>query len=162
MPKLQVSVVIDAPPDVVWAAVEDIATHPRWMLDAAAVRFVGDQRRGAGTAFECDTRLGPFRLTDRMTVTEWRDRGPVRAMGVDHTGLVTGTGRFTVRPARRHPRLRRARRHPATRFTWEERLRFPWWFGGPLGALAARPVLRAVWRRSLRNLKALVEANGPR
>jgi uncharacterized protein YndB with AHSA1/START domain len=142
--KLQVSVQIDAPPGDVWRAVEDVATHHEWMLDAAEIRFVGDQRRGVGTTFDCDTRLGPFRLTDRMEVTEWR---PGRAMGVRHTGVVTGTGRFTLQ----------RRRHHRTRFRWEERLRFPWWLGGPVGALVATPVLRAVWRRSLRNLKALVE-----
>jgi len=144
MPKVQVSVVIDAPPKEVWAAVEDVATHVEWMLDAEAIRFLSERRSGVGTAFECDTRLGPFRLTDRMTITEWR---PGKAMGVDHTGLVTGTGRFTLRRARRG----------RTRFAWEERLRFPWWLGGPVGALAAKPVMTAVWRRSVRNLKARVE-----
>jgi hypothetical protein len=30
--------------------------------------------------------------------------------------------------------------------------------GGPVGALAAKPVLRAIWRRNLRRLKVIVEA----
>jgi hypothetical protein len=30
--------------------------------------------------------------------------------------------------------------------------------GGPVGALAAKPILRAVWRRNLATLKQLVEA----
>jgi len=144
MPKVQVSVQIDAPPDVVWAAVEDIATHVEWMADAAAIRFTSPTRRGVGTTFDCDTRIGPFRMTDRMEVTEWR---PGKVMGITHTGLVTGTGRFTLR------RLRRGR----TRFGWEECLRFPWSFGGPLGAFVANPVLMAIWRRNLRNLKHRVE-----
>lgn len=144
MAKVQVSVRIDAPPKVVWRAVEDIATHVEWMLDAESIRFTSPQRSGVGTTFECATRLGPFRLTDRMTVTEW---APGKAMGVDHVGLVTGTGRFTLRRAR----------GGRTRFAWQERLRFPWWFGGPVGALAAKPVLTLVWRRSLANLKAKVE-----
>jgi uncharacterized protein YndB with AHSA1/START domain len=150
--KLQVSVQIDASPAEVWRAVEDIAAHREWMLDAAEIRFVGDQRRGVGTTFDCDTRLGPFRLTDRMEVTEWR---PGRAMGVRHAGVVTGTGRFTLRRVRR-------RRGGGTRFAWQERLRFPWWLGGPLGAAVAKPALTAVWRRSLRNLKASVEAGRAR
>ena len=139
MAKVRVSTVLDAPPDVVWADVEDIATHHEWMADAVAIRFLGEQRRGVGTRFECDTKVGPFRLTDVMEVTEW---APGRAMGVTHVGLVTGTGRFTLR------RLRGGR----TRFQWKERLRFPWWLGGPVGALAAKPVLTWVWRRSMRNL----------
>jgi hypothetical protein len=138
--KIRVSTVLDAPPDVVWADVEDIATHHEWMADAVAIRFLGDQRRGVGTRFECDTKVGPFRLTDVMEVTEW---APGRAMGVTHVGLVTGTGRFTLR------RMRGGR----TRFQWKERLRFPWWLGGPIGALAAKPVLTWVWRRSMRDLQ---------
>jgi hypothetical protein len=138
--KVRVSTVLDAPPDVVWADVEDIATHHEWMADAVAIRFLGEQRRGVGTRFECDTKVGPFRLTDVMEVTEW---APGRAMGVTHVGLVTGTGRFTLR------RLRGGR----TRFQWKERLRFPWWLGGPVGALAAKPVLTWVWRRSMRDLQ---------
>ena len=70
-------------------------------------------------------------------------------MGVEHVGLVRGTGVFTLRPARR-PRGR-------TRFVWRERLRFPWYLGGPVGAFVARPVLRWVWTRNLRNLRARFE-----
>jgi hypothetical protein len=44
---------------------------------------------------------------------------------------------------------------------WTEQLHFPWWMGGPLGATAARPVLRHVWRTNLRNLRAIVEADRP-
>ena len=140
MAKIRVSTVLDAAPDAVWADVEDIATHHEWMADAVAIRFLGDQRRGVGTRFECDTKVGPFRLTDVMEVTEW---APGRAMGVTHVGLVTGTGRFTLR------RVRGGR----TRFPWKARLRFPWWLGGPIGALAAKPVLTWVWRRSMRDLQ---------
>src|SRR5262245_32724369 len=103
------------------------------MADAEAIQFTSAQRSGVGTTFDCDTRIGPFRVTDRMAITEWT---PGKAMGVRHTGLVTGDGRFTLR------RARRAR----TTFTWEEQLRFPWWFGGRVGAFVARPVLAAVWR----------------
>ncbi len=134
---------IDASPEDVWAAIEDLAGHVDWMTDAVAIRFTSRRRSGVGTTFDCDTRIGPFRLTDRMEVTEWR---PGRAMGVTHAGLVTGTGRFTLR-----------RRRGGTRFAWKERLRFPWKMGGPAGAFVAAPVLRRVWRRNLRALKALVE-----
>jgi uncharacterized protein YndB with AHSA1/START domain len=148
--KLQVSVQIRRSPGEVWAAVEDVATHPRWMVDARSIRFLTDQRRGVGTAFECDTVLHPVRMVDRMEITSWVPR---REMGVRHTGAVSGEGVFTLR--RVHLRRR------TTRFTWSERLRFPWWLGGPVGALAAKPVLTAVWRRSLRNLKRLVEDGAP-
>lgn len=71
-------------------------------------------------------------------------------MGVRHVGLVTGTGRFTLR----------RRRGGRTTFTWAERLVVPWRLGGPIGGLVTAVVLRRVWRRNLRNLKAIVET-GP-
>jgi hypothetical protein len=145
MARIRVSTTIDAPPRVVWGAVDDIGSHVRWMADAHAIRFRAGPRRGVGTTFECDTRLGPLRVTDVMEITAWRPR---RRMGVRHTGLITGTGEF---------RLRRAR-GGRTRFTWSERLRFPWWLGGPVGAAAGKVLLHLVWQRNLRNLKRLVEA----
>jgi hypothetical protein len=128
----------------VWAEVEDIAGHVRWMADAEAIRFTSSRRSGVGTTFDCDTRFGPFKLTDKMAVTEWK---PGKVMGVRHEGIVTGSGRFSLR------KMRRGR----TRFTWEERLQFPLWMGGRLGAFAAKPVMGWVWTRNLTRLKALAE-----
>jgi hypothetical protein len=147
MARVRVSVVIDAPPVEVWWAVEDIASHVDWMLDARSIRFTSDQRAGVGTTFECVTGYGPFRFTDRMEVTEW---DPGRVMGVAHTGVVSGTGRFTLKRARRG----------RTTFGWEEHLELPRWLGGRAGAVAAKPLLTAVWKRSLRNLKEKVEGAG--
>jgi uncharacterized protein YndB with AHSA1/START domain len=146
MPRLRVATTLDATPEEVWEDICDIASHVEWMHDAAAITFTSDREEGVGTTFDCDTRVGPFRLTDHMEITSW---APGREMGVRHVGLVTGTGVFTLTPVR-SGRGRRAR--VRTKFVWTERLRFPWYFGGPLGALAARPVLGAIWRRNLKNL----------
>lgn len=141
-PRIKVSTVIDASPATVWADLRTIASHVEWMDDAVAIRFTSDRREGVGTAFDCDTRVGPLRLTDRIVVTAW---DPGRAMGIRHVGVVTGEGQFTLR---RHGRRR-------TRFTWTERLTFPWWLGGPAGALVGgQVVLRRVWRHNLANLAA--------
>ena len=142
--RIRVGVTIDATPAVVWRTVEPIERHVDWMTDAATITFTGHQSRGVGTTFDCLTKAGPFRLVDRMRVTEWT---PARTMGIEHRGVVSGRGRFTLR---RRPRGR-------TRFTWTEQLRFPWWMAGRAGALAAQPVLRALWRRNLRRLKQLIE-----
>lgn len=140
MGRIRVGVTIEAPRRRVWAAVRDVRSHTRWMADAAAIRLVQGRRNRVGAVYEVDTRVGPLRTLDVMEITEWRPR---RTMGVRHVGVVTGSGRFVLR------RLGRRR----TRFTWEEEITLPWWLGGPLG----RPVLRLVWARNLRRLKASVE-----
>jgi hypothetical protein len=142
---IRVSTVIDATPATVWACVEDIATHVDWMQDAVAIRFASEQTAGVGTRFECDTKVGPIRLTDHMEITEWVEG---EAMGVRHVGVVTGSGRFTLRPVGAHH----------TEFAWEERLTFPWWLAGPVGARAGAPVLRRIWTHNLRALRELVES----
>lgn len=147
VPRIKVTTTIEAPPSAVWDAVGDISSHVEWMADATAIRFTTRQTSGVGTTFDCDTAVGPFRLTDRMEVTEWEPR---RVMGVRHHGLVGGDGRFTLKGIR----------GGRTRFTWEERLDFPLWFGGPAGALVARPVLRRIWRSNLEGLKSRVESDG--
>jgi hypothetical protein len=143
--KIRVRIMIDASPGDTWQVLAPIEDHVRWMTDAESIRFLDAQTRGVGTAFECVTKVGPFRMTDRMTVTEWE---PGKSMGIEHQGAVRGVGRFTLsrRPGGK------------TRFSWSERLTFPWWMGGPVGALVASPVLRSIWRRNLRQLKEIVEA----
>ena len=137
--------IIEAPPTEVWAAVEDIATHVEWMHDAVAIRFTSPQRSGVGTTFDCDTKVGPFRLVDRMEITQWE---PAKTMGVRHVGLVTGTGAFTLRRAGPE----------RTEFLWDETLVFPWWMGGPIGGRVGAVLLAQIWKRNLRGLKQLVEA----
>lgn len=147
MSRIRVSINISAPIERVWQIVEPVERHVDWMADAESIDFVTDQRRGVGTSFLCRTKVGPIRLTDKMRITRWE---PNRAMGVEHVGLVTGSGEFTLSA------LDNAR----TRFVWEEKLTFPWWLGGPLGAfVGGKIVLRAIWRANLRRLAALCEAS---
>ena len=147
MERLSVAIDIAASPSEVWTIIEPIEDHVEWMHDAGAIRFQTDQHRGVGTAFLCDTKVGPFRLVDRMEITEWM---PGEAMGVRHIGLVTGTGRF---------RLTAIDLGRRTRFAWDESLVFPWWLGGPVGAaIGSRLVLRTIWKRNLRTLKQIVES----
>lgn len=148
MSTIRVSTVIDAPPSAVWKHVEDIAAHVEWMHDAEAIRFTSERTAGVGTTFDCDTRVGPIRVTDRMEITEWRGG---EAIGVRHVGVVTGSGLFSLRPVGTHH----------TEFVWEEALTFPWWLAGPLGARLGAPVLTRIWRRNLQALRDLVESGPP-
>jgi len=144
MSTVEVSVEIRAPLEAVWAAAADLGSHAEWMADAESITFLTARQRGLGTRMEVATRIGPLRTKDVMEVTEWEDR---RRIGVRHTGLVTGRGAFELEEV-----------DPATtRFTWRERLTFPWYLGGPLIARVASPVLGAVWKRNLERLKSRLE-----
>jgi hypothetical protein len=142
--RIRVSIIIDRPPVVVWDYVENIASHVEWMADAEAIRFTSPATRGVGTTFDCDTKIGPFRLTDRMAITEWV---PQSTMGVSHVGTVTGSGQFQLREVG----------NDRTEFIWEETLTFPRWMGGALGARVGSPVMARLWRGNLERLKQRVE-----
>ena len=145
MGSIRVAIDINASTQRVWEIVEPIERHIDWMADAVAIRFKTDQTRGTGTEFYCDTKVGPIKLVDEMKITSWV---PQVAMGVTHTGVVTGTGEFTLE----------ALSPSSTRFVWTEVLVFPWWLGGKLGALVgAQIVMKAIWRKNLRILKKLAE-----
>ncbi len=158
MSDVTVSIDIDASPGTVWDVIEPIENHVDWMADAVAIRFETEQTRGVGTTFLCDTKIGPIKLTDAMEITEWTpaidagDGAVARdgAMGVKHTGIVTGSGVLHVEPLAGGQR---------TRFTWIEDLDFPWFFGGRIGEIVGgKLVLGPIWRRNLKKLKALVES----
>ena len=141
MAYIRVSTTIEAPVEAVWEYVRRIRSHTEWMADAESISFLGDQTEGVGTAFECLTKIGPLRLNDAMVVTEWAEG---EAIGVRHSGLVTGEGRFTLAPAGTD----------RTEFCWAERLDFPWWMGGVVGGVIGARILEWVWRRNLKTLRA--------
>lgn len=138
------SVFIAAPIEAVWREAADLPAHVEWMADAKAIEFLTDQRAGVGVRMKVETAVGPLRTSDLMEVIEWVDQ---RTIGVRHTGLVRGSGRFEL-----------ATVAGGTRFTWTERLTFPWYLGGPVTAILAKPVLGWIWRRNLHGLKARIEA----
>ncbi len=142
MSSVTVDVVIHRPRHEVWAEIRHIDRHVLWMSDARRIDFHTDQREGVGTSFDCLTAIGPLRTRDVMTITRWEDD---RTIGVTHSGIFTGHGEFRLRSV-----------GDATRMTWHEELSFPWWLAGPVGARVARPLMRGVWRRNLRNLARLL------
>ncbi|MDE0614521.1 MAG: SRPBCC family protein [bacterium] len=141
MARIRVSTTIEASLDSVWEYVRRIDSHTEWMADAESISYQSDQTEGVGTAFECLTKVGPLRLNDTMVVTEWAEK---EAIGVRHTGLVTGEGRFTLAPAGTD----------RTEFCWTEELQFPWWMGGILGDIVGARILEWVWRRNLKTLSS--------
>ena len=144
MADIEVSIEIARPRERVWREVADLSSHAEWMADAESIRFLSPARQGAGTRMEVATRVGPFRTRDVIEVLDWVEGERIE---VRHAGPVTGFGAFHLASLR----------EDLTRFTWRERLSFPWYLGGPLAAAAAAPVLTAIWRGNLRRLKERIE-----
>lgn len=139
MARILVSRLVNRPVEVVWSGLADLPSHVNWMEDAVAIEFGSEQRTGVGTSMRVETRVGPLRTLDRMDVVGW-DEG--HSIEVVHTGLVTGRGTLGV-----------AAENGASRVTWDEELRFPWWLGGPITAWLARPVLGRIWSKNLANFE---------
>ena len=144
MARIAVRRTIRADVETVWDALSDIGAHIERMADARAIRFTRPTTEGVGTAFDCDTKVGPLRLRDRMEVTEWEEE---RSMAVRHVGLVTGEGRFTLTPRRR-----------GTELAWVEQLELPWW----IPSWPAASVLRVIWRGNLRRFERTLGIRGGR
>ena len=108
---------IEASPEVVWNAISDIQTHVEWMADASDIRITSEQTEGIGVTFDCDTKVGPLKTTDKMQITEWT---PNQTLTIRHKGLVEGTGSFILEK----------NSDGKTLFIWEEKLDFPLLFGG--------------------------------
>ncbi len=139
-PEVVVYTQIPAPIESVWLEAAKVDEHVEWMADAHQLDFMSDQREGVGTKIEVETRFGPLRTTDEMEFVEWE---PPHRMAVVHRGLFQGMGAFEFATAGPND----------TSMTWRERIEFPWYFGGLIGAWVARPVLRWVWRRNLRRFR---------
>ena len=128
MARIRVSQVIDAPPDEVWQAVEDIA-EPRRLDGRRRGHPVHSPTAAAGVGHEL--RL---RHQDRPVPARRRD-------GDHRVAARQGHGRAPHRAGHRRGRHppRSGRGGRRTRFMWDERLRFPWYFGGPVGGARRRP-----------------------
>ena len=140
MAVIGITISIDHPIDEVWDALRDLGSHVDWMADAESIEFVGEQREGVGTTMVVHTRVGPLRTDDVMIVTEWVDG---HRIGVEHTGLVEGTGVFELTEA-----------GTGTEFAWSEHLDFPWYFGGAVVAAVAAPILKQIWKKNLERFAA--------
>lgn len=141
---INVSITINKSIDEVWDEVSILKNHTNWMKDAVSIEFLNDKTQGLGTKMKVLTKVGPIKLFDYMTVTEWIDK---KSIGVDHVGIVTGKGKFTLREVTEEK----------TDFQWEETLRFPIYLAGPVGEFFGSPVLKLIWRNNLKGLKELFE-----
>lgn len=136
---------IEAPIERVWEVLTDWEAQPRWMADARAVEVVGERREGVGTQLRCPTELAfGLVIVDHLEVVEWE---PPRLLGVRHTGpIIHGVAAFELTSTPHGTHLR-----------WWEEIDPPLGPVGALGGLAAEPLVRRLFHRSLAGLKRVVE-----
>jgi hypothetical protein len=138
------SVVVDAPPEEVFAALVDWPTQGEWML-ATRVWSEGPAD-GVGGRIAAFTGVGRLGFVDTMEIVEWQ---PPRLVRVQHTGrVVRGGGVFEVLSL---PQGR-------SRFVWREELELPLGALGRAGFALVRPAFAAGVDHSLRRFAAAVAA----
>jgi hypothetical protein len=141
--RIRHEVVIGAALDAVWGVLADWGRQASWMPDVAWIRVVGTERE-EGARLRVRTKvLGVPALIDDVVVTAWL---PPRRLAVEHRGLVKGHGEWRLEPF-----------GSGTRFTWIEDLSLPAPAIGEAVLLVYRPVQAALLRRSVENLRRIVE-----
>lgn len=137
-------VIINAPPEVVFAALTDWPTQGQWML-GTRVQAEGPAQ-GVGGRLSAFTGVGRVGFWDTMEITEWE---PPRLVRVLHTGrVVRGPGIFEVL----------ALPDGRSRFVWREELELPLGAFGRAGFAVVGPAFAAGVVRSLKRFAALVES----
>lgn len=133
---MNVTVEVDAPPELVWRAAMDWARQGDWML-ATTVRVTDGDGASVGSALVAVTGVGPLGVADSMEIVEWN---PPKRCVVRHTGrVVHGLGIFEVTP-----------RGDGSTFSWSEELTLPLGLLGQLGWPLVRPAMRAGLDLSMR------------
>jgi carbon monoxide dehydrogenase subunit G len=140
MRELVETVVVDAPPQQVWAALTDWTRQGEWML-LTDVEVTGGHPHAVGGRLAARTGL-PLRgrrrgVLDTMVITQW---DPPRRAVVQHTGrIVRGPGTFEVTP-----------QGAGSLVTWSEQLWLPFGLLGQVGWPLVKPVAGAAVRLSLK------------
>ena len=148
---LVLSVIVDAPPERVFAALVDWETQGQWMLGTRV--WSDGPAQGVGGRISAFTGVGRAGFLDTMEIVEW---DPPRFVRVRHTGhVVRGDGVFEVL----------ALPEGRSRFVWREELDLPLGALGRAGYAMVRPAFAAGVARSLRRFADLVargELGSPR
>lgn len=142
--RLELGVTIDAPVEVVFAALSEWTQQHLWMLGTRVEMRKGDGQ-SVGSEIAAWTGAGPVGFWDTMTITRWE---PPYRVDVLHTGkLVKGTGTMEVLalPGNR------------SRFLWGEDFELPLGALGVVGwPVGKYPLLGGV-KASLKKFKEVVE-----
>ncbi|CAN5900917.1 hypothetical protein BH23ACT12_BH23ACT12_03800 [soil metagenome] len=141
--EIDMSIKIDAPPEVVWDYLVDWENLDQWMIEGKGFRVTSEHREGLGVTAEATIRIAGITTTDPVEVTRWE---PPEILEISHQGWVSGKGLMQCRPA------------PWGTFVfWNETLHPPMGPPGAIGLRLFKPIMRKTFERDLRLLKRLVE-----
>lgn len=141
--EIDMSVRIEAPPEVVWPYLVDWENLDRWMIEGHGFKVTSEHRAGLGVTAEATIRIAGISTTDPVKVTRW---DPPEVLEISHQGWVAGQGLMLCKPA------------PwGTFLFWKETLHPPMGVLGAIGLRLFKPVMRRAFERDLRLLKDLVE-----
>lgn len=141
---LRMLVVVDAPIDVVWAAVADVAFQVEWMTEMQELVLDPPGRAHVGQRGVATVRILGIAATDLVEVTEVE---PPTRYAIRHLGLFKGSGVIT---------LESGADGTTTIVRWAETLIPP--VLPQLGALVSASILRSTFQADLERLKQLVES----
>jgi Polyketide cyclase / dehydrase and lipid transport len=141
---LSMSIRIPREPGIVWPYLVDWERLNGWMLEVRSIRVTGTLREGVGVEAEATLRIAGITTRDPIRVTRWE---PSKVLELLHLGWVKGTGYMELTPA-----------DSGTFLLWRESLVPPWGWLGALGMRVVTPIMRRIFRRDLRVLRELVEA----
>jgi uncharacterized membrane protein len=143
--RLNESIVVSAPPKLVWEHIAEPSNYLHFMSGITRWEVEGEQRQGLGARYRMLIRVGSAEVGGLIEIVEWqpeRELAWSSVMGVDQRGRwrlrETGDGRTRVE------------------------LRYAYGVAGSgipgwIAEMVAAPSLRANLRRSLTQLKRLVE-----
>ncbi len=142
---LSFSIVVNADQKTIFDYVSDWERQSEWIL-FTTVKDLSPREQPQDHSLLAITKFGPIRLVDTMIVTAWK---PYDKIVVEHTGrIVLGKGVFTV------TRLSQ----DSCEFTWREITPVPFGLLGQAVLLIFRPLIRWPFMKSLKTLKAIIEA----
>ena len=144
MARVVLRILIHAPPEAIWPLISDLTGQERWMEDVRSLSVRGAGRSATGPSSTSPGDLSAARIHDVMEITT--------------LGSAAGTRRAPPRPVHGHglsgSRRRSGHRVHVARGISNSPL-------GPIGelifSLVVGPHLRRVWRRSMENVRRIVE-----
>ena len=96
MPRVESSVVVEAPPERVWAFVSDVGRCPEWVTFADEMRHVDEGDPGEGFRYVEYGGLGPIRSESEWAIVEFDP--PRRQVHVGDMGIMKPELTITVEP----------------------------------------------------------------